>query len=79
MKTHWRDASHYLRNTATGLIEIKLHEFYIYQLAYYPVGTGGSFPGVKAAGREADHSLPTSVEFENGGAIPSTPPYVFMA
>jgi hypothetical protein len=28
--------------------------------ASYPMGTRGSFPGVKAAGRETDHSSPTS-------------------
>jgi hypothetical protein len=27
-----------------------------------PTGTGGSFPGVKRPGREADHSLPSSAE-----------------
>jgi hypothetical protein len=28
----------------------------------YPMGTGGSFPGVKRRGREADHSPPTNAE-----------------
>jgi hypothetical protein len=28
----------------------------------YPMGTGGSFPGVKRPGREADHSPPASAE-----------------
>jgi hypothetical protein len=28
----------------------------------YPMGTGGSFPGGKAAGADADHSPPTSAE-----------------
>jgi hypothetical protein len=28
----------------------------------YPMGTGGSFPGVKRPGREADHSPPSSAE-----------------
>jgi hypothetical protein len=28
--------------------------------AFYPVPTGFSFPGGKAAGREANHSLPVS-------------------
>jgi hypothetical protein len=28
----------------------------------YPMGTGGSFPGVKRPGREADHSPPASTE-----------------
>jgi hypothetical protein len=36
----------------------------------YTVSTGGSFPGSKAAGREADRSLPSSAEIKNGGAIP---------
>jgi hypothetical protein len=30
--------------------------------AFYKMGTGGSFPGVKRQGRESDHSLPTSAE-----------------
>jgi hypothetical protein len=30
--------------------------------ASYPMGNGGSFPGVKWQGREADHSPPTSAE-----------------
>jgi len=30
--------------------------------ASYPMGTGGSFPGDKAAGREADHSPPSNAE-----------------
>jgi hypothetical protein len=31
--------------------------------AFYPVGTGGSFPGGKARpGRDADHSHPSSAE-----------------
>jgi hypothetical protein len=31
-------------------------------LASYPVGTRGSFPGVKRPGREAGHSSPSSAE-----------------
>jgi hypothetical protein len=30
--------------------------------ASYPMGTRGSFPGVKRPGREADHSPPSSAE-----------------
>jgi hypothetical protein len=30
--------------------------------ASYPMGTRGSFPGVKRPGRESDHSLPSSAE-----------------
>jgi hypothetical protein len=30
------------------------------QPASYPVGIGGSFPGGRGQGREADHSLPTT-------------------
>jgi hypothetical protein len=32
------------------------------QPASYPMGTRGSFPGVKRPGREADHSPPSSAE-----------------
>jgi hypothetical protein len=31
-------------------------------LTSYPLGTRGSFPGVKQPRREADHSLPSSVK-----------------
>jgi hypothetical protein len=41
--------------------------------ASYPMGTGGSFPGVKQQGREADHSPPCNAEVENGEAIPPLP------
>jgi hypothetical protein len=33
--------------------------------ASYPMGTGGSFPGGKAAGPEANHSQPSSAEVKN--------------
>jgi hypothetical protein len=33
--------------------------------ASYPIGTRGSFPGVKQPGREADHSPPSSAEVKN--------------
>jgi hypothetical protein len=42
----------------------------------YRMGTGGSFPGVKRRGPEADHSPPTSVEVKKVGSIlqlPHTP------
>jgi hypothetical protein len=41
--------------------------------------TGGSFPGVKRQGREADHSPPTSAEVKKISIYTSTPSYVFMA
>jgi hypothetical protein len=37
--------------------------------ASYPMVTGGSFPGVKRPGREADHSPPASVEVKKCGSI----------
>jgi hypothetical protein len=46
--------------------------------ASYPMGTGGSFPGGKRQGREADHSPPTRAEVEETLVYTSTPPYVFM-
>jgi hypothetical protein len=39
----------------------------------YPMGTGGFSRGAKRQGREADHSLPSSAEVKNGGAIPLLP------
>jgi hypothetical protein len=47
--------------------------------ASYPMGTMGSFSGVKRQGREVDHSPPCSAEVQKGGAIPPLPLYVFMA
>jgi hypothetical protein len=38
-----------------------------------PMGTVGSFPGVKRQGREAVHSPPSSAEVKNGGAVPPLP------
>jgi hypothetical protein len=40
----------------------------------YSVGTGGTFPGVKRLGREADHSSPSSAEVKNAWSYTSTPP-----
>jgi hypothetical protein len=47
----------------------------------YPMGTGGSFLGVKRPGREADHSPPTSVKVQKLWIYTrtSTPLYAFMA
>jgi hypothetical protein len=42
--------------------------------ASYPVGTKGSFPGVKRPGRAADHSHPSSAEVKNAWSYNSTPP-----
>jgi hypothetical protein len=47
--------------------------------ASYPIGTGGSFPGVKRPGPEADKSPPTSTEIKKIWICTSTPPYDFMA
>jgi hypothetical protein len=48
-------------------------------LASYPMGTRGSFRGVKRPGREADHSPPSSAEVRNAWSYTSSPQYVFMA
>jgi hypothetical protein len=45
----------------------------------YTMGTGGSFPGVKRPGREADHSPPTSAAVKEMWIYTSTTPYAFMA
>jgi hypothetical protein len=45
--------------------------------ASYPTGTGGSFPGGKAAGREAHHSPPTNAEVKETWTYTSPPPYAF--
>jgi hypothetical protein len=42
--------------------------------ASYPMGTRGSFPGVKRLGREADHSSPSNAEVKNEWSYTSTPP-----
>jgi len=33
--------------------------------ASYPMGTGSPFVGLKRPGREAEHSLPSSIEAKN--------------
>jgi hypothetical protein len=43
--------------------------------ASHPMGTGGSFPGGKAAGSEADHSPPTSAEVRKIWIYTCTPLY----
>jgi hypothetical protein len=40
---------------------------------------GALSPGVKLQGREADHSLPASVEVKNTRIYASAPSYVFKA
>jgi hypothetical protein len=42
--------------------------------ASYPVGTRGPFLGIKAVGREADHSPPSSAEVKNAWNSITTPP-----
>jgi hypothetical protein len=46
--------------------------------ASYPMGTRGSFPGVKRPGHEADHSSPYSAEVTNAWGYTSAPQYAFM-
>jgi hypothetical protein len=46
---------------------------WLWDPASYPVGTGGSFPEFKAAGRETDHSPPSSAEVKNTGAVDPLP------
>jgi hypothetical protein len=45
----------------------------------YPMGTEGSFSGVKRQGREADHSPPTSAEVKKTWIYTSTPAHAFIA
>jgi hypothetical protein len=42
------------------------------------MGTRGSFPGDKAAGREADHLPPPSAEVKNVWSYNSTPQHNFI-
>jgi hypothetical protein len=44
----------------------------------YPMGTRIFSQEVKAAGRETDHSPPSSAEIKNAWSYTSTPPYVFI-
>jgi hypothetical protein len=46
--------------------------------ASYPVGTRGSFLGVKWPGREADHLRPYSADVKNAWSYTSTPQYTFI-
>jgi hypothetical protein len=41
--------------------------------ASYPMGTRGSYAGIKWPGREADHSSPSSAEVKNAWSYTSTP------
>jgi hypothetical protein len=40
----------------------------------YPLGTGGSFPGIKQPWHEADHSPPSNAKVKNVWRYTSTPP-----
>jgi hypothetical protein len=42
--------------------------------AFYLVGAGGSFPGLKRQWREADHSPPASAEIKKMWICTSSPP-----
>jgi hypothetical protein len=44
----------------------------------YPMGIGGSFPGVERPGREADHSPGTSTEVKKMWIYTSTIPHVMI-
>jgi len=46
--------------------------------ASHPVGTGGSFLGVKRSGREADHQPRSRAEVKNEWSYTSTPKNVLM-
>jgi hypothetical protein len=39
----------------------------------YTIGSGGSVPGLKRPGREANHSHPSTAEVQNGMAVPPLP------
>jgi hypothetical protein len=45
---------------------------------FYTMGTGGTFPGVKRPGCEADRSPPASADVKKMWIYTSTPPYAFM-
>jgi hypothetical protein len=45
----------------------------------YPMGTGGSFPGVKQLSREADNSPQTSAKVKKIWIYTFTPPYASLA
>jgi hypothetical protein len=52
----------------------RVHTGFGTHTAYYLMGTGNSFPGGKAAGREADHSPPSSAKVKNECSYTSAPP-----
>jgi len=45
----------------------------------FPVGTEGSFPGIKRPARQPDHSPSSNVAVKNEWSYTSTPQYVFIA
>jgi hypothetical protein len=48
-------------------------------IAFYPMGTGCSFLGVKLPGCEANNSPSSSAEVKNVWSYTSTPQYAFIA
>jgi hypothetical protein len=56
-----------------------VHLVKLWDITFYKMGTGALTSEVKQPGREADHSLPSTLEANNGGAIYTfTLPHVFM-
>jgi hypothetical protein len=70
--------------SATLLLYLQYHIFHVVHTGSvvhptsYPMGTGGSFPGVKRQGRETDHSPPVTAEVKKIWIYTSTLPYAFM-
>jgi hypothetical protein len=64
----------HIENMPTNLTFKPFQAFYGPPEICYPMGTEGSFPGGKAARREADYSPPTSAEVKKAWVYTSTPP-----
>jgi hypothetical protein len=68
----------YRKGQEFSLFHVVQTGFWVHS-AFYPMGTGALFQGIKRPGREADHSPPTSAETKKTWIYTSTPPDVFMA
>jgi hypothetical protein len=62
-----------------GAVYFSLHHCVQTGSGAHPVGTRGSFPGVKWPGCEADHSPPSNAKVKKYVVLPLLPQYAFIA
>jgi hypothetical protein len=72
--TGWATTVHFPVRSMIGFFLFVAASRLALGLTQTPTGIGGFYPGVKRAGLEADHSLPSNAEVKNVLSYTSTPP-----